>query len=310
MALPGSLDLQGQTFLITGANTGIGETAAYQLAARGARLLLACRNHAKTAPVLAKIAHAYPAASAEFLALDLSSLASVRACAAEFQTRSEPLSCLILNAGVGGQRGVTADGFELHFGTNHLGHYLLTRLLFDSLTPTITATGAVAPRIVIVASNSHKQARALDLTKLQQTTTSYSGMPEYAVSKLCNMLFMRELNRCIVVRAGAANADNLPPIHTYALNPGRVATDVWRRIPAPFRWLFKKTMITADVGGSYIVKCAAGPAFATHSGRYYSRGAEFQPSALATNDALASELWQRSAQWVGLPAAGLTWAGD
>ena len=301
--LPPPLDLRGQTFLITGANTGIGETAAYQLAARGARLLLACRNPAKAAPVLAKIAQSFPAASAEILSLDLSNLASVRACAAELQARGEPLSCLILNAGVGGQRGVTADGFELHFGTNHLGHYLLTRLLIDRLAPTTTATGVIAPRIVIVASNSHKQARTLDLTTVQQSTASYSGMPEYAVSKLCNILFMRELERRISTRTAQ------PKIHTYALNPGRVATDVWRRIPAPFRWLFKQTMISADVGGSYIVKCAAGPEFATHSGRYYSRGAEFQPSALATNDALATELWQLSAQWVGLPATGLNAAG-
>lgn len=305
-----ALDLQGQTFLITGANTGIGETAAYQLAAGGARLLLACRNPAKAAPVLAKIAHEFPAASAELLSLDLSNLASVRACAAELQTRGEPLSCLILNAGVGGQRGVTADGFELHFGTNHLGHYLFTRLLIDRLAPTTTTAGIVAPRIVIVASNSHKQARALDLTTVQQSTASYSGMPEYAVSKLCNILFMRELERRISARTGADETTRQASIHTYALNPGRVATDVWRRIPAPFRWLFKQTMITADVGGSYIVKCAAGPAFATHSGRYYSRGAEFQPSALATNDGLATELWQRSAQWVGLPATGLNAAGQ
>ena len=306
-ALP--LDLQGQTFLITGANTGIGETAAYQLAARGARLLLACRNAAKAAPVLAKIAHDYPAATTEFLALDLSSLDSVRACAAELQTRDEPLSCLILNAGVGGQRGITTDGFELHFGTNHLGHYILTRLLFDRLAPAATATGLVAPRIVVVASNSHKQAQTLDLTTVQQTTASYSGMPEYAVSKLCNLLFMRELERRIAARTSPVDVNNNPPIQTYALNPGRVATDVWRRIPPPFRWLFKQTMITADVGGSYIVKCAAGPEFAAHTGRYYSRGAEFKPSALATNDVLATELWLRSAQWVGLPATGLNAAG-
>jgi retinol dehydrogenase 12 len=308
VTLPEPLDLQGQTFLITGANTGIGETAAYQLAARGASLLLACRNPAKAAPVLEKIARDFPAATAECVALDLSSLDSVRACAAQLQARNQ-LNCLVLNAGVGGQRGITTDGFELHFGTNHLGHYLLTRLLIDRLAPTTTATSFVAPRIVIVASNSHKQARALDLTTVQHTTASYSGMPEYAVSKLCNILFMRELDRRIAARASTTATPNTT-IHTYGLNPGRVATDVWRRIPAPFRWLFKQTMITADVGGSYIVKCAAGSEFAAHSGRYYSRGAEFQPSALATNDALANELWQRSAQWVGLPETGLNAAGQ
>lgn len=284
-------DLAGLTYLITGANTGIGETAAYQLAARGATLLLACRSEAKTAPVLAHIASRYPMAKASFVALDLSRLASVRACAADLVQRDVRFDGLILNAGVGGQRGLTEDGFELHFGTNHLGHYLLARLLIDQMAQ------AAASRIVIVASNSHKQAKALDFSVVQQLTPTFSGMREYEVSKLCNVLFMRELDRRLAQRT--------PRIHTYALNPGRVATDVWRRIPAPFRWAFKATMITAELGGSYIVKCATGPTFAAQTGRYYSRGNEHAPSALALDDQLAAELWQRSAAWVGLPEQGV-----
>jgi retinol dehydrogenase 12 len=267
-----TLDLSEHVFMITGANTGIGETAAYQLAKRGAQLILACRKRDRAAHVLANIAEHYPQAKASFVNLDLSYLASVRQCASVVNDMREPVNCLILNAGVGGQRGVTKEGFELHFGTNHLGHYLLTRLLLERIRNTPT------PRIVTVASNSHKQ--------------------EYAVSKLCNILFTRELQRRCDERYGVA----AKRVATYALNPGRVATDVWRRIPAPFRWLFKKTMITADQGGSYIVKCAASEEFASHVGRYYSRGLEHEPSALAQNAELALELWNRSAGWLQLSA--------
>jgi retinol dehydrogenase 12 len=287
-----TLDLSEHVFMITGANTGIGETAAYQLAKRGAQLILACRKRDRAAHVLANIAEHYPQAKASFVNLDLSYLASVRQCASVVNDMREPVNCLILNAGVGGQRGVTKEGFELHFGTNHLGHYLLTRLLLERIRNTPT------PRIVTVASNSHKQARAIKFDQLQSSTRSYSGMREYAVSKLCNILFTRELQRRCDERYGVA----AKRVATYALNPGRVATDVWRRIPAPFRWLFKKTMITADQGGSYIVKCAASEEFASHVGRYYSRGLEHEPSALAQNAELALELWNRSAGWLQLSA--------
>jgi hypothetical protein len=91
------------------------------------------------------------------------------------------------------------------------------------------------------------------------------------------------------------------PITTYALNPGMVATDVWRRIPAPVRWVMKRFMITAEEGAKTTLYCATDPALASETGKYYDREKERRPSKLADDEALATELWQKSAAWVGLP---------
>ena len=278
-------DLTGKNYVITGANTGIGKAAALQLAARGGRVILACRSEAKTMPVIDEI-KAAGNPNAEFMSLDLGSLDSIRGTAAALNARNLHIDGLINNAGVAGQRGQTKDGFELQFGTNHIGHYLWTRLLLDRVK-------ASAPnRIVIVASNSHLKAKGIDWDAVQQPTKTYAGLHEYEVSKLCNVLFQRELTR----RLGPNS-----PVHTYALNPGRVATDGWRRIPQPFRWLVTRFMITSEQGGSYTVKCATDGAIANDTGRYYNRGKVQDVNPLVT-DALALDLWNRSAAWVGLPA--------
>ncbi|MEZ4365489.1 MAG: SDR family NAD(P)-dependent oxidoreductase [Kofleriaceae bacterium] len=285
-------DLAGKTIVITGANTGLGRAAALQLAPRGPRLILACRSRDKTEPVLAELRACAPAAPPpEFLALDLASLASVREAAAELRARAPAIDVLVNNAGVAGHRGLTADGFELQFGVNHLGHYLWTRLLLDAVAAA-GRPGAPA-RLVTVASNSHRQAKAIDWDAVRRPTATVVGLHEYEVSKLCNLLMQRELTRRLGPDA---------PVHTYALNPGRVATDAWRRIPGPVRWLMKRVMISSEQGGSYLVHAATEPAIAAHTGRYYDRAREQAPTALAQDDALALELWTRSAAWVDLPA--------
>ena len=276
-------DLRGQVMVITGANTGLGRHAARQLAERGARVILACRSQGKTEPVLAEIrAAALTAPPPTFVHLDLNSLASVRTCAEALLAAEPTIDVLINNAGVAGQRGVTADGFELQFGVNHLGHYLWTRLLLPR----------VSRRLVIVASDSHRQAKGIDWEAVRRPTTTIVGIKEYEVSKLCNVLMQREITR----RLGAGAA-----VHTYALNPGRVATDAWRRMPAPVRWIAMRFMLTSEQGGSYVTAAAADPAIAAHTGRYYHRGGEQAPSAAGQRDDLALELWNRSADWVGLP---------
>lgn len=126
--------LSGQTFLVTGANTGIGRATAESLAKRGAKVLLACRSEEKTRPVLESI-RADGAGSAEFVALNLADLVSVRRCAEQVLAKDVPLHGLINNAGLAGLRGQTKQGFELTFGTNHLGHFLLTTLLLPACGP-------------------------------------------------------------------------------------------------------------------------------------------------------------------------------
>ena len=125
-------DLANKTFIVTGANTGIGKVTALELARRGAHVILACRSQAKTEVVIDEIKRVTGNDQVEFIALDLGDLTSVRACAGALLARDLPIHGLINNAGLAA-RGLTRDGFELTFGTNHLGHYLLTRLLLERI---------------------------------------------------------------------------------------------------------------------------------------------------------------------------------
>jgi NAD(P)-dependent dehydrogenase (short-subunit alcohol dehydrogenase family) len=266
--------MDGKVIAITGANIGIGRALAEQLAARGARLRLLCRSLEKVAPVVA----ALPDAIA--IECDLGNLASVRAAAAELLARDEPLHVLVNNAGVGGQRGITSDGFELHFGVNHLGHFLLTKLLLDRLRASAPA------RIVHVSSGSHYKAKAIAWDALEQPTASISGFPEYTVSKLANVLFSAELAR----RLDGSG------VTSYAVHPGRVATNIWQRMPWPIRPLFKLTMRSSEQGAYSALRAATDlPA----TGVYYDDRAEPRaPNPLALDAALAAELWSRSEHFV------------
>src|SRR5215469_16118542 len=232
-------ELTGQTFLVTGANTGIGRATAADLARRGGRVYLACRSRPKGEAAAAGIAAETGSEEVAFLPLDLGDLTSVRACARGFLDRGEPLHVLINNAGVGGTPGLTRDGFELVFGVNHLGHFALTMGLLDCLT----ASGA---RIVNVASDAHYQARGIDFGRLRRRTRGITGMREYAVSKLCNVLFSQELARRL----------NSTGVTSYALHPGVVASDIWRRVPAPARQFLTRGLWTADQGAPTSRSCA------------------------------------------------------
>ncbi len=260
--------------VITGANIGIGREVARALHAKGAQLRLLCRSLDKVAPLLAEL----PGAIA--IECDLGKLASVRSAAAELLARDEPLDVLVNNAGIGGQRGLTADGFELHYGVNHLGHFLLTTLLLERLRASAPA------RIVHVASGSHYKARGIDWDALQRPTSSVSGMAEYSVSKLANVLFSNELARRL---AGSG-------ITSVALNPGRVATNIWQRMPWPLRPLFKLTMLTSAQGAHSTIHAAAD---LDATGIYIdAKAIPRTPNPLALDEALAAELWRRSEAYI------------
>jgi NAD(P)-dependent dehydrogenase (short-subunit alcohol dehydrogenase family) len=281
------IDLANKTFIVTGANTGIGKITARELARGGAHVILACRSQSKTQQVIDEIQREIPGAKVEYVPLDLGDLASVRACAEAIRARNTPIHGLINNAGLAGGRGLTKDGFELTFGTNHLGHYLLTRLLLDRLKD------AGAARIVNVASKSHYRARGIDWDSVKQPTRTVTGMREYEQSKLSNVLFTKELARRL---AGSG-------VTTYAVHPGVVATDVWRRVPGPLRWAIKRFMITPEKGAEASLRCATAPELAGQTGRYYDVGGkETAPNRVADDPELAGQLWTRSAEWTGLPA--------
>jgi retinol dehydrogenase 12 len=272
------------TFLITGGNTGIGLSTAIALARDGGRVRIACRSAAAGEAAVERIKAASGSADVKLLMLDLASLASVRACAAEFLALDEPLHVLVNNAGVGGQRGLSADGFELHFAVNHLGHFALTQLLLDRLK----ASGPGA-RVVNVSSEAHYNARGIDFAAVRRRTATFAGAREYAVSKLCNVLFTRELARRL----------DATLVTSYALHPGVVASDIWRRVPRLARPFITRRMLTTEQGAVTSVYCATSPAVAGDSGLFYDKCAVRPPSAAATPE-LAELLWKYSVEWTGL----------
>lgn len=274
---------QGRVALITGANTGIGLVAARELARAGARVFIACRSQAKADEAIAIIARE-TGQTVENIPLDLADFASVRQAAAAFLARDLPLHLLINNAGLAGQRGLTRDGFELTFGTNHLGHFLFTGLLWPRLKQSAPA------RIVTVASRAHARVPGIDFEAQRSATRTVTGVPEYGVSKLANVLFSAELARKV---QGSG-------VTTYALHPGVVATDVWRHVPGFARGLIKLFMISPEEGALTTLHCATSAEAARESGLYYDKSRVKQPSQVGQDAALARELWSKSEAWTGL----------
>ncbi len=277
-------DLDGKTFLVTGANTGIGRETARGLAQAGAKVFLAGRSETKTRSVIDEIVAETGNRALHFLALDLGELSSVRACAGSLLATGEPLHGLINNAGVAGQRGLTSSGFELAFGTNHVGPFLLTGLLLDRLRESAPA------RIVNLSSEAHRQVPGIDFEVVHEATRTRTGLREYAVSKLANVLHAQELAR----RLDGSG------VTSYALHPGVIASDIWRRVPWPVRSLIKLRMRSPQEGARTTLYCATSPEVAGETGLYYDAGRR-KPAGRGATPELARKLWERSAEWVGLP---------
>ena len=202
-------DLSGKTIVVTGANSGLGLEGARAFAAKGARVLLACRSGEKGGAAVASIRAKHPKASVECASLDLASLDSIRKFAETFP--SDRLDVLCNNAGVMAlPRKTTADGFEMQLGTNHLGHFALTGLLLPKLLAT------PGSRVVTQSSTAHRMGKMRfdDL----QGEKSYGRWPAYGQSKLANLLFAFELQR----RLDAAGAKTL----SVACHPGYAATEL------------------------------------------------------------------------------------
>ncbi len=273
--------LGGRHFLVTGANTGIGKETARGLAKAGAKVTLAGRSEEKTRAAMAEIAAETPGADLAFLQLDLADFESVRKAASEFLAREEPLHVLINNAGMAGGKGMTASGFEMTFGTNHLGPLLFTELLLERLKQADSA------RIVNVASTMHYQAKGIDWDAVRKPTATRLGLKEYSESKLANVLHAQELAR----RLAGTN------VTTYALHPGVIASDVYRRVPWPLRKIMTMFMQSPEDGAKTSLYCATSPDVAGDTGLYYDDAKEKKASRVATPE-LGAELWERSEAWV------------
>ena len=269
--------------LITGANIGIGRVTAVRLAQQGYTVFLAGRSPERTQAVIDDIRSLTGSPnSAFFLPLQLDDLNSVRECAALFLARQLPLHLLVNNAGLAGLKGQTRQGFEMAFGVNHLGHFLLTQLLLDTLKASAPA------RVVTVASRAHLMAyQGLDWPSLQQPTRSLTGTREYGVSKLANILFSAHLAK---VLAGTG-------VSTYSLHPGVVDTEVWREVPGFLRPLLRlRGLLTPEQGAQTTLYCAL-QAPASESGLYYDHSRTKTPSRIAQDAQLAEQLWNQSLQW-------------
>ena len=274
--------IHGQVALITGGNVGIGRITAIELAKKGFKVVIAGRSLERTQPVLDHINSLSVDEQALFLPLDLASFASIRECVRLFVQLNLPLHLLINNAGVAGLRGLTQDGFEMTFGINHLGHFLLTQLLLEKLQTSGHS------RVITVSSRAHKRAAEIDWDALRRPTTSWTGIREYAVSKLSNLLFSAELAKRV---QGTS-------VSTYSLHPGVVDTEIWRAVPDWVRPLLRlRGFLTPEEGALTTLHCAM-HAPKQESGLYYADSKPMQPAGLGQDSELASELWERSEEWV------------
>jgi NAD(P)-dependent dehydrogenase (short-subunit alcohol dehydrogenase family) len=250
-------DQTGRTAVVTGANTGLGFDTALELAARGATVVLAVRSVEKGEQAAARIATRSPGADVTVQRLDLSSLDSVRAAVDELRRDHDRIDLLINNAGLMyPPRGTTADGFELQFGTNHLGHFALTGLLLDRLLAT------AGSRVVTVSSIGHRIRARINFDDLQ-SEHSYNRVAAYGQSKLANLMFTYELQRRLA--AGGASTIAL------AAHPGVSSTELVRNSPHLLRVgnaLFGRFVSqSAEMGALPTLRAATDPT--ALGGQYY-----------------------------------------
>ncbi|MEZ0358726.1 SDR family NAD(P)-dependent oxidoreductase [Mycobacterium sp. SA01] len=283
-------DQTGRTVVITGANTGLGYETARALAAKGAHVVLAVRNLDKGKAAADLIVRRYPGADVSVQELDLTSLASIRAAAEELRARHDRIDLLINNAGVMmTPKQTTQDGFELQFGTNHLGHFALTGLVLDRLLAT------PGSRVVTVSSNGHRFGRIRfdDL----QSERSYSRTGAYGQAKLANLLFTYELQKRL------AGTDTIAT----AAHPGSSATELGRNLPKIVERGFGLTVQSSEMGALPTLRAATDPT--VHGGQYYGPGGLLQmrgyPKLVSSNGrshdvAAQKRLWSVSEELTGV----------
>ena len=291
-------DQSGRVAIVTGSNTGLGYDNARALAARGAKVVMAVRDTAKGETAAARIRQLTPGAEVTVQKLDLGSLASVREAAAEIAAAHPRIDLLINNAGVMyPPKSTTSDGFELQFGTNHLGHFALTGLLLKNLLPVDNS------RVVVVASIAHNIKAKIDFDDLQWEKRSYDKVASYGQSKLANLMFAYDLQR----RLAAAGAKTI----AVAAHPGVAATELSRHVPGyslpGVAWLFGKILNTSEMGALATLRAATDPS--VKGGQYWGpdgfremRGyPELATSSEQSRDvAIQERLWTVSEELTGV----------
>jgi len=272
--------MDGKVVVITGGTSGIGQVAAVELARQGARIILIARDRDRAAAALAEIGKAGPGLAHRVVYAELASIASTRKVAAQIADAEARVDVLINNAGaLFNKRQLSPDGLEMTFAVNHMAYFVLT----EGLRRTLAASAPA--RIVSTASGAHRGA-TLDFDDLQ-AERSYSGFAVYGRSKLCNILWTRELARRLDGSGVTANS----------LHPGFVATrfgDNSGGIAQMLMPLARLGAISPQKGAETIVYLASSPEVAGATGLYYYQCKPDTPSAAAQDDAAAARLWAES----------------
>ncbi|SNX29183.1 retinol dehydrogenase-13 [Polynucleobacter meluiroseus] len=268
--------------LITGSTSGIGRETAIGLALQNCNLFLANRSQEKTAELIAHLAQIAAHRQAHFIPLELDRLSSVKSVASHFLSLGEPLDLLINNAGVLGEKSLTQEGFESAFGTNHLGHFLLTQLLQPVLAKTPGA------RIINVASNAHWKCQFPGWDQLRTKATSVSAFTEYGFSKLANIWHINEI----------AKRPEYQGITAYSLHPGVIRSSLWRHVPGPLKALTWLPILKTPKAGARTTLFCAQTQEPFSNGQYFSDSKPAKTSPLARNANLQKELWEYSVEAV------------
>jgi NAD(P)-dependent dehydrogenase (short-subunit alcohol dehydrogenase family) len=280
--------MKRKTVVITGGTSGIGEIAAERLAQMGARIVLIARSKSRGKVTLARLHEKAPDLAHTVHYADLTRISEMKRVAVEIASQEPRIDVLINNAGaMFANRRLTEDGLECTFALNHMAYFVITQGLRERLVASAPA------RIVSTASAAHQGAR-LDFDDLQ-LAKSFGPMKAYGRSKLCNILFTRELARRLLGTGATANC----------LHPGFVATRIGDEIGGSisrFAWLAKVFAIPPEKGAETIVYLASSPAVAETTGEYFYKRQPIAPSPTAQDDRVAALLWERSAALAGLNA--------
>lgn len=290
--------LDGKTAVVTGCNVGIGKETVKDLYRRGAKVIMACRNvkaAEEAAEDIKKVSTDYQnTGDLQIVHLDLSNLKLVRECTEKLMKNENRIDLLINNGGVMMcPFSKTVDGYEMHFGTNHLGHFLFTLLLLPKIIQSRHS------RVILVSSMVH-YGGVIDFGDLNYTSKPYGGLAAYKQSKLANVLFAKELARRLQER-------NINNVNTYSLHPGVVATDLSRHFDTyltglknVYNFLAKFFAKNAEQGAQTTIYCAVHENCASETGLYYDDCKVKKPCADAENLDIAKKLWDVSWELVGL----------
>ena len=280
--------MNGKTVVVTGGTSGIGEVAAEALAQMGARIVLVARDSSRADATLARLRQRGPRLAHSVHYADLTRLAEMKRVATQIASQEPRINVLINNAGaLFAARQVTEDGLEYTFALNHMAYFVVTEGLRKRLVASAPA------RIVNTASDAHHGA-ILDFDDLQ-SEKNFSATKAYSRSKLCNVLFTRELARRLQGTGVTANC----------LHPGFVATrfgDQSGGLISRFVWLAKFFAISPEKGAKTMVHLASSSDVAEITGKYFNECRETTPSRPALDDRAALLLWDRSAALAGMKA--------